>query len=601
MKQYYIILALIFPILVNAQVDLYVSPSSNGDSYVYVNDEILYVTKGINLKKNSTGSTEASIYLRNEAQLLQGDNIENSGDGYLSVFQEGTSNAFDYNYWSLPVSTENKTWEQIIYEPKTKTLSNKANFTSGLNGQALPLTISKRWLYIFRGTGYSNWEHVGNDVEKIKPGFGFSMKGTNNDNLSDIVNGIPNNPGSAQRYDFRGLPNNGDIKVWVDEGNSVLIGNPYPSSLDLQKFLIENDKITGIAYFWDSKENVNSHQLNEYEGGYGYYSPGDGNDSGVYTRAVFAKYNGNGIYQRNTNNQGKNLLKQNIPIAQGFMVVGANGGGNIVFSNKHRVYEPELELKSSQKSQTPLANQTKNSSIIIPKKNNALRLRLNISFNDTYTRQLVLAFSDRATNGYDRAMDAAMYGKLSSDAAWNIDDQEYVINYKPFRRDELIPVNLITNNNMEVDFFIVQNENLENENIFLYDSENNRYTDIKKEHYKVQLNGDFKDRFFIAFENDQPTEEEKVQASAEEEEFVASIDVFQNNNEGRLQVLVPQNVQVKHISVYNLNAGAVISKDVSTSEKDFSFSTSNLRDAIYIVQINTADNRTVTKKITVKN
>ena len=140
-----------------------------------------------------------------------------------------------------------------------------------------------------------------------------------------------------------------------------------------------------------------------------------------------------------------------------------------------------------------------------------------------------------------------------------------------------------------------------NENIYLYDSENSRYTDIKKEHYKLQLNGDFKDRFFIAFENDQPTEEEKIQETKEEETFVASIDIFQNNNEGRLQIVVPKDVKVKHVAVYNLNAGAVINQDISTLEKELSFSTTNLMDAIYIVQIKTADNRTVTKKITVKN
>ena len=116
MKQYYIFFVLIFPLFVNAQVDLSVSPSPDGeDSYVYVNNEILFVTKGINLEKNNNSSTEASIYLRSKAQLLQGDDIDNSGDGYLSVFQEGTSNAFDYNYWGMPVVTTGKKLNQILY------------------------------------------------------------------------------------------------------------------------------------------------------------------------------------------------------------------------------------------------------------------------------------------------------------------------------------------------------------------------------------------------------------------------------------------------------------------------------------------------------
>ena len=596
MKQYYIILALIFPILVNAQVDLYVAPSTNGDSYVYVNDEILFVTKGINLKKNSTGSTEASIYLRNEAQLLQGDNIENSGDGYLSVFQEGTSNAFDYNYWGMPVKTEGKTLNHILYEPVDKTLSTQARMTSNLNGSANPLTISTRWIYKFSGVGYSSWQHIGNNISQLPTGLGFTMKGTNGTN-SVTVNGVQNNPGSEQRYDFRGIPNNGNITVNINGSNTLLVGNPYPSALDLNAFLSDPDNdITGIAYFWDSVENVNSHYLQDYEGGYGAYSPG-AND---YVPATFRRYaNQTGeVIERNNDRNGGDYELRYAPIGQGFNVVGTPEGGTVTFKNSHRVYDPSTDIKSQAKSQEETTSA--NSSVIIDNEQ-PIRIRLNVSLNDTYTRQLLVAFNNSSTTGPDRAMDAPMFGKLASDAAFNIDGGEYMINVLPFDRSKMIPLNVLTANEMEVDFFVAGTDFLDNENIFLYDSENNRYTDIKKEHYKVQLNGDFKDRFFIAFENDQPTEEEKVQASAEEEEFVAAIDVFQNNNEGRLQVAVPQNVQVKHISVYNLNAGAVISKDVSSSEKQFSFSTANLRDAIYIVQINTVDNRTVTKKITVKN
>ena len=226
---------------------------------------------------------------------------------------------------------------------------------------------------------------------------------------------------------------------------------------------------------------------------------------------------------------------------------------------------------------------------------------MNVNLNDTYTRQLLVAFNENATLGPDKAMDAPMFGKLASDASFNIEEKEYMINVLPFDRSKMIPLNIVTVSEMEVDFSIDTTDFLDNENIYLYDSENNRYTDIKKEHYKLQLNGDFKDRFFIAFENDQPTEEEKIQETKEEETFVASIDIFQNNNEGRLQIVVPKDVKVKHVAVYNLNAGAVINQDISTLEKELSFSTTNLMDAIYIVQIKTTDNRTVTKKITVKN
>ena len=595
MKQYYIFFVLIFPLFVNAQVDLSVSPSPDGeDSYVYVNNEILFVTKGINLEKNNNSSTEASIYLRSKAQLLQGDDIDNSGDGYLSVFQEGTSNAFDYNYWGMPVVTTGKKLNQILYEPIDKTASRPVQITSNLNGSANPLTISSRWIYKFSGLGYNSWQHIGNNINQLAAGLGFSMKGTNGtDNTT--IDGVKNNPGSAQRYDFRGIPNNGNITLNIDPNKSILVGNPYPSAIDLDAFLKDPDNdITGIAYFWDSEANGKSHYLKDYEGGYGAYSPG----AGGYVPAIFKKYanqSGNVI-----GNAGENGAKYNVkylPIGAGFNVIGNDTGGTVTFKNSHRIYDPNTAIKLREKS---AETGSTNSSVII-KNDEAVKIRLNVNLNDTYTRQLLVAFNENATVGPDKAMDAPMFGKLASDASFNIEEKEYMINVLPFDRSKMIPLNIVTVSEMEVDFSIDTTDFLDNENIYLYDSENNRYTDIKKEHYKLQLNGDFKDRFFIAFENDQLTEEEKIQETKEEETFVTSIDIFQNNNEGRLQIVVPKDVKVKHVAVYNLNAGAVINQDISTLEKELSFSTTNLMDAIYIVQIKTTDNRTVTKKITVKN
>ncbi len=91
---------------------LYVQPTTNSASYVYVEDTFVYVKGDVNLNKNDAGSVPAtdritpSIMLRQGAQFLQGDNTasaRNSGNGFLSVFQEGTADAFNYNFWASPV------------------------------------------------------------------------------------------------------------------------------------------------------------------------------------------------------------------------------------------------------------------------------------------------------------------------------------------------------------------------------------------------------------------------------------------------------------------------------------------------------------------
>ena len=58
------------------------------------------------------------------------------------------------------------------------------------------------------------------------------------------------------------------------------------------KTVERHNVITGIAYFWDSKENGNSHYLDDYMGGYGAFSPVDPCTEGIYEPPVFKKING---------------------------------------------------------------------------------------------------------------------------------------------------------------------------------------------------------------------------------------------------------------------------------------------------------------------
>ena len=69
---------------------IYFSPNSG----MYVKNEVLYVGQNIDL------SASSNLYLRNQAQLLQGasGSFTNSGQETLSVFQERTADNFEYNY-----------------------------------------------------------------------------------------------------------------------------------------------------------------------------------------------------------------------------------------------------------------------------------------------------------------------------------------------------------------------------------------------------------------------------------------------------------------------------------------------------------------------
>jgi hypothetical protein len=68
---------------------MYVSPNS----YVFVNNQFMYVRQDVNLQNNG------NFFLRNNSQLLQGTAGAgaNTGAGKLSVFQEGTTNIIIFN------------------------------------------------------------------------------------------------------------------------------------------------------------------------------------------------------------------------------------------------------------------------------------------------------------------------------------------------------------------------------------------------------------------------------------------------------------------------------------------------------------------------
>ena len=137
---------------------MYVSPNS----YVFVNNQFVFVKQDLNLQNNS------NFYLRNSSQLLQGtsSNGANTGAGKLSIFQEGTVNNFQYNYWCSPVGNASATVGNepfgitMLHRPTALTTSTAATIlpTSNYNGTSSPLAIAPYWIWRFiTSTAYAQW------------------------------------------------------------------------------------------------------------------------------------------------------------------------------------------------------------------------------------------------------------------------------------------------------------------------------------------------------------------------------------------------------------------------------------------------------------
>jgi len=135
----------------------------------------------------------------------------NKGLGTISIFQEGTVNNFAYNYWCSPVGnasalTGNEAFGiSMLYRPTGLISNSTPTITTSVNGSTTntSLSISSRWIYKFLSSStYSDWFYVGSN-STINAGEGFTMKGTSGTDNTTVI-GVQNNPGNAQRYDFRG-------------------------------------------------------------------------------------------------------------------------------------------------------------------------------------------------------------------------------------------------------------------------------------------------------------------------------------------------------------------------------------------------------------
>lgn len=384
-----------------AFAQLTVKPAGTGpsaiDSYVYVKNQVIYVEGDVTLLKNAVGDTEASIYLREGGQLLQGGIAStNAGDGFLSVQQVSpVNNAWAYNYWCSPVGFpgsgtgaapgNTNFGVNSIYEDTnavgggTEGIGTKAvqsaNVPSKFGYTSPKLTISTYWLYQMKTPGteaLANYTPISN-LNNAEPGYGFTMKGVN---VAAAPGNIPNGS-HEQRYEFRGRPNNGDFTIpvmgpavtgnndppttAVETAKMTLTGNPYPSALDLNKVFHDPQNTTlNAIYYYDENRTIMSHKYHLKPYGYAVWVPGpkdnyvggvpNGN-AGYHVAAAFSIWNQNGeITGPGSGTEIATNYKRMAPIGQGFMFVGNGEDGDIehaYIKNSHRIYKQQAATNNS--------------------------------------------------------------------------------------------------------------------------------------------------------------------------------------------------------------------------------------------------------------
>lgn len=584
------------------------------DAYVFVTNEIIFVNDDVFLR-----DANSKVYLRNEAQLIQGTGTTgNSGVGELSIYQTGTANNFAYNYWCSPVgnnSTANGNESARVdlideatnivtaADPTGLISSADATFTTNYDGTASPLVISDRWLYTYETSNlYADWVILDSN-SPIAPGLGFTMKGIG---------------AGGQLYDFRGKANNGTITNNIAANEFTLIGNPYPSALDALLFIHDplNTNLdvatapdyvpttTGVLYYWE--QSPTTHNTSDYIGGYGAYTI---SAAGVesFSFPTFYAYDDYGNSLPVPPGPGPTkTARRYIPVGQGFMVEGAPstpGGSSIYVTNSMRVFEKESSGNSyffrtaeadTFEIEDDAISYNEHGLNIVP--DDFKRFRINVSFDYTYTRQLVHNFHDSATDGFDYGLEAPTSNDTpSTDASWILNDKPYVIQAHKFEIDKRIPLIVNLDEQQSIDFSIFDVQNFDaSQPIYLHDIQNNIYINLKEQNYSINLQaGNHIDRFEITFEGGDTLNTPEVTDS--------DFDIFQNTKNAELTILNPNGIDIKTVSLFDVSGKRVLNANNLGNQNDYRFSTKSLSSGVYIASITVVNNQVISKKVVIKN
>lgn len=603
--------------------DLYV----DNNSFIYARDVVVFVNNDIRLE-----TPTSNFYLRGDAQLLQNVDIKNSDAGELSVYQNQTKGIYEYNYWCSPVgvSVDGTTRANLafngsnIHDPidhtdLTNVNSNAYLFIGAYNGNATEL--SNYWMFTLEsGGGYNGWNQILN-TGNANPGYGYTLKGS---------------PNTNNVLDFRGRPNNGDMTFncffngtdadpfsGLDNQVSTLTGNPYPSALDLKLIFanVPNNaaRLDGNIYFWEQKTK-NSHNILSYEGGYAVYAPGplgDLNDNGSYAPATFGNFNTDGDEIASTTGNSPDYSANNsrrfAAIGQGFVVnsvdnTGAAGGGVITLNNSMRLYLEEDSVILGNGS--IFARQNSQGEEVIAMSHNGIdymdiinnpttvpEIRIRTKVNNSFYREKVVAFRHNTDLSYNKFCDGNNIADLNNDVYLMADNRKLVIKSIAYDENSRIPL-VFKSSDQGSTYSVSVNQltHLEDNDIdvYVYDSFNNSYTDIKNGSFDITLDEGFhENRFEITFTNEDTLSNEDISIS----DFI----MYQDHDNSQFTIKNPNNLDFKNVSLYDIS-GRQVFKALNLANKDtYHFSTKSISDGVYVAVIELDSNNSVSKKIIVKN
>jgi len=554
-----------------------------------------------------------------ESQLIQyeGSILDEDSGGYILKDEQGTASSYNYNDWSLSVGPINgntstrgtgiastnssATISSVLFDGTNSSNPKPINYAtsySAADGAATsPITISTYWMYTFNGADddYNSWNKIDENTALL-PGEGFTMKGFSG------TSAVTDN----QNYVFKGKPYNGDFTLPLALGNDRLVGNPYPSALDANEFILDNIKdsinleegqntvnvFNGALYFWHHFTK-STHNLADYQGGYATYTL----MGGTQAYATDTRINATGA-------AGNKVPERYIPVNQSFFVVAALdasvdstttsvSGGNIVFKNSQRVFVRKGYTGTNDGSLFFKSNSNKQKQKSDIKKDDRAKIRLDFSSNRGYHRQLLVGTDKHASKNFDIGYDALIADLNEDDMFWNLNGAKLVIQaVNNFDDSQELPLGIKVKENGLITIKIDSIENLDSKvELYVRDSLTGETYKINKKPFKINLvAGDYNNRFSIVFQPRLKT--------LDETSLKDGINVFSNNNS---EIVLNKTIDTQILSIYVYNAlgQLLLVRTDNLEDRDIIIPLNTTGTGVYFVKINTS-NGVINKKIVIE-
>jgi hypothetical protein len=401
---------------------------------------------------------------------------------------------------------------------------------------------------------YEHW-FVATGSTSMAPGKGYAAEG--------IGTGI-------QSLSFNGIPNNGNITVplFYDAAgagfdNWNLIGNPYPSAIDIDSWFSTNGNVSAI-FLWTHATAVDV-----------------ANDQ--YNAADYVTYNGSG-----SNNPD---VDPNIGSGQGFMVETLSSG-DALFTNNMRLADANDQFFKSDKVKTKL-NPANTVSKNVTDANSAQeedRMWLSVINSNGVEDRMLIGFFNEATDDFDKRYDSRHVNLWKETIIYSIlNDQKLSIQgLGSFDETKTVSIGIDTSVESNLTIAIDKTEGaLIDAEVFLVDNYLNIRHDLNFSEYTIENSeiGQYADRFTLEFRDAEDISDDQ------EIEIEHFLNIYQNSEE----LQINSSRLIRQIKVYDIMGRIIAEK--SPSQKSTILTLPGVKSTILLLEVRMENGYKFHKKI----